>query len=114
MSVDEKLNLANEMQQDDIRRLEEANRLVEESKDIGISTIDKLTVQNEKLDNARADVGKINSEMDVAARELRIFSKKIMTDKIILAVLFLIVIAIACVIVFIIVKPHAKKVIEKF
>lgn len=114
MSVDEKLNLASEMQQDDIRRLEEANRLALESKDIGMSTIDKLTAQNEKLDNAKDDVGRINSNMDIAARELRVFSKKIMTDKIIMAVLFLIVLGIAGVIVFVIVKPHAKKVIEKF
>ena len=114
MSVDEKLSLANDMQRDDIRRLEEANSLMEETKDIGMNTIDKLTAQNEKLDNARDDVGRINSSMNIAARELRVFSKKIMTDKIILAVLFLIVIAIAGIIVFVIVKPHAKKVIEKF
>lgn len=114
MSVDEKIDTAIELQHEDMRLLEEANSLMLEARDIGMNTIEKLSEQNEQLDNALDDVNKINSNLDVAARELRVFTKKMMTDKIIKAGLVVSIFIVLIVIILIIIKPKAKKVIEEF
>ena len=114
MSVDEKIDTAIELQNEDMRLLEEANGLMLEARDIGMNTIEKLSEQNEQLDNALDDVNKINSNLDIAAKELRVFSKKIMTDKIIKAGLIVSIFIILIVIILMLIKPKAKKVIEGF
>ena len=114
MSVDEKIDTALELQHEDMRLLEEANSLMLEARDIGLNTMDKLSEQNEQLDNALDDVHKINSDLDIAKKEIRVISKKIMTDKIIKAGLVVSIFIILAVVILLLVKPKAKKVIEAF
>ena len=114
MTVDEKLDIASEMQREDIRLLEEANSLAAEAKDVGAKTIDNLITQNEQIDSAADSVSKINSDLDVASRELRVFMRGVMKDKVIRGVLALAVVVGLVAVIFLIVKPHAKKIVESY
>ena len=114
MTVDEKLDIASEIQREDIRLLEEANSLAEEAKDVGAKTIDNLITQNEQIDSAADSVSKINSDLDVASRELRVFMRGVMKDKVIRGVLALAVVVALVAVIILIVKPHAKKIVESY
>lgn len=114
MSVDEKIDTAISLQQEDMRLLDEATAIVEQTKDIGMNTIEKLSEQNEQLDSALDDVNKINSDLDVAAKVIRVISKNIMTDKIIKGAMFACIFVFLVAIILLIIKPHSKETIEEF
>lgn len=114
MSVDEKLDLANEIQQGDIQSLIEATQLVEESKQLGMKTIENLVEQNEKLDNASEYVRVLDSSLDIAKKELAAIRRGMCGDATI-RVIMIVLIVIAVVAIFLLIfAPPADKIIEGF
>lgn len=114
MSVDEKLDLASSIQRDDIQSLIEANKLMEETKEIGMNTIDSLIQQNEQLDNATGYVRTIDSNLDIAKKELAAIRRGMCGDATI-RVILLVLIVIAIIAIFLLIfAPAGSKVIEGF
>jgi hypothetical protein len=66
---------------------------------VGAETAAKLKEQTEQLERVNADLDKIDTNIARARRQLRVFMRRMMTDKIILGFLFLIVIGIVVVII---------------
>jgi cell division protein FtsL len=81
---------------------------------MGVDTLAAMGEQRDKLQDARDHVRKIESEAALASRQLRVFAKRMVMDKIILGVLVVIFLAVLVVIIIVAAKPAAKAVTEKF
>ena len=114
MDANEMLDTAEQMQQDDLRMLEEANATIEDAKNIGMETIEKLDRQNEQLDNAIDDTRKIQEDLKLAAKELRVISTKMATDKFISIVIVVLTVMAVVVVVIMVCAPKGKEIVEKF
>ena len=108
------LETAEQMQQDDLRMLEEANATIEDAKNIGMETIEKLDRQNEQLDNAIDDTRKIQEDLKLAAKELKVISTKMATDKFISIIIVILTVMAVAVVVVMICAPKGKEIVEKF
>ena len=108
------LETAEQMQQDDLRMLEEANATIEDAKNIGMETIEKLDRQNEQLDNAIDDTRKIQEDLKIAAKELKVISTKMATDKFISIIIVILTVMAVVVVVVMICAPKGKEIVEKF
>ena len=114
MNEDEMLEEADRMQKDDIDMLVDAINTTNETKSIGMETIEKLDRQNEQLDNAIDDTRKIQEDLKIAAREMRIITTKITTDKLISIGIIILTVAAVAIVVVMIVLPKGKEIVETF
>lgn len=114
MDGNEMLDTAKQMQEDDINMLDEAISTVEDAKNIGMGTIEKLDRQNEQLDNAIDDTRKIQEDLKIAARELKVISTKLATDKFISIIIVVLTVTAVAVVVIMVAAPKGKEIVEKF
>lgn len=114
MSVDEKLDLASQIQQNDIQSLIEANKLAEESKEVGIKTIGNLINQNEQLDNAAEYVRILDSNLDIAKKELAAIRRGMCGDAMIRVIMVVLIVIAVLAVLLLIFAPPASTIIEGF
>lgn len=105
MTADQMLGRAADLQRQDVTMLREAIGKTEQDKQIAVDTLASMGQQREQLEGARTTVRKAETEMDLAGRQLRVFAKRMVTDKIILGILVLVALAVLVVIIVAAVKP---------
>ncbi|KAF2073089.1 hypothetical protein CYY_005613 [Polysphondylium violaceum] len=74
----------------------------------GTATLEEMAVQDEQLKRIEKGMNEVDSNLKLATRQMRAFARKMATDKIIMGLVLLIVIAIIFVIVYSIVKPKSN------
>eukprot|EP01116_Phalansterium_solitarium_P014921 TRINITY_DN3283_c0_g1_i1.p1 TRINITY_DN3283_c0_g1~~TRINITY_DN3283_c0_g1_i1.p1 ORF type:complete len:234 (+),score=10.84 TRINITY_DN3283_c0_g1_i1:87-788(+) len=108
MTADEVLNKAAETQVKSITSLDNTLRMIEETKAIGAETAAELKAQTEKLGGVDKDLDEMESYLKQADKQMRAFVRRMATDKIILAFIFLIVAGIIFIIVWSVLHPDDK------
>jgi len=110
MSTDYKKVVAkgNEVQMDDINRLGRVIRQTEETKVVGEQTLVTMQTQREQMIKIDQGVDEVASNIRLANRQMRVFVRRMATDKIVLGFLLLIFLGVIFIIVYSIVKPKAK------
>ncbi|KNC50342.1 Qb-SNARE [Thecamonas trahens ATCC 50062] len=83
--------------------------MVEDTIEVAASTATTLQGQTEQLGRIHAGVEEVESNMKRADRQLRIFARRMMTDKIILCLIFCIVVAFIMVIIYSSIKGRNDK-----
>eukprot|EP00736_Rhodelphis_marinus_P004440 Rmarinus@m.8277 len=86
------------VQDESLDSLARSKALVAESENIGTETAVKLKEQTEQLKQIHEDVQKIESNLKQADKLIRRFMRRMMTDKIVLCLLFFIVVGIVAII----------------
>eukprot|EP00727_Mastigamoeba_balamuthi_P005262 m51a1_g14734 hypothetical protein (234) ;mRNA; f:236662-237677 len=108
MTADDLLKKGERIQQTDMGILTGALQTVEQDKAIGVEILAHMSDQRDRLENANDHLEHMESSMRLASREMRVIAKRLMTDKLIMAVIVLIVLGIIAVVVMAIVKPSTK------
>lgn len=80
---------------------------VEETKQVGDETAQKLAEQTEQMNRMNEKLDKLDSEVDRAKGELNAFIRRMMTDKIILCFILLVIIAVIAIVVIKLKDPDA-------
>ncbi|KYQ99697.1 hypothetical protein DLAC_03637 [Tieghemostelium lacteum] len=99
------MSLATKIQKEDISRTENALKQVIDTNNIGTQILEEMKVQDEQLTRIDKGLNEVDSNLKLAQRQIRVFARKMATDKLILGLILLIVIAIVITIIFSIVKP---------
>jgi SNARE protein len=110
MATDYKAVLAEgaAIQTDDINRLQRVQQKIAETTEIGTNTLAKQQEQREQIIRVDQGVDQVSSNIKLANRHLRVFVRRIATDKLIMGFMFLIFVGIIVIIVVSIVKPDTK------
>ncbi|KYQ94258.1 hypothetical protein DLAC_04555 [Tieghemostelium lacteum] len=99
------MSLATKIQKEDISKTENILKDVEQINMLGAQTLEEMKVQDEQLNRIDKGLNEVDSNLKLAQRQIRVFARKMATDKLILGLILLIVIAIVITIIFSIVKP---------
>eukprot|EP01112_Ceratiomyxa_fruticulosa_P011939 TRINITY_DN3285_c0_g1_i1.p1 TRINITY_DN3285_c0_g1~~TRINITY_DN3285_c0_g1_i1.p1 ORF type:complete len:259 (+),score=59.32 TRINITY_DN3285_c0_g1_i1:95-778(+) len=102
------LNQGNEIQQDDLSRLANMSRDLSQTQETGANTLLEMSKQRDQMTQIRKGVEEVESNIKMANKQLRVFARRIATDKIIMGFIFLIVAAIIFIIIYSVLKPKAK------
>ena len=84
----------------------------DEAKQVGFNTLAALGAQRDQIGASKEAVIHMDSELKLASRQIRVFARRMVTDKIILGMVALILIAVLVVIIIIAVKPTATTVVN--
>jgi SNARE protein len=87
--------------------LSRIEQTVEDTKEVGDSTAQKLAEQTEQMHRMNDKLDKLDSEVDRAKSELNAFIRRMMTDKIILCFILLVVIAVVAIVIIKLKDPDA-------
>eukprot|EP01132_Coremiostelium_polycephalum_P004179 gene4179-5230_t len=106
---------AKELQKDNLNRVNNILQEVTTMGEEGQSTLEEMGIQEEKIINVDNDFNQIDANLKLANRQIRVIARKLATDKIIMDLILLIVLAVIFVIVWSIVKPKSNpKVRDQF
>ena len=114
MTADELLQKADAIQDDDLDRADGMIRTIEQTKEIGTNIGQELDRQTGQLKKASEHVKEIESNMDMANRELRSFVRRMATDKLIMVFLCCIVLGVAGIIVYAIIEDKTAKTPDQY
>lgn len=101
------LNKGKQIQEEDLNILDNVIKTAAQTSEIGASTLAEMANQRERMTAIDKDLDQISSNLVLARKHLRVFVRRIATDKIFLCLIFMIVAGIVVVIVFSIVHPGA-------
>uniref|UniRef100_A0A7S1LVM2 t-SNARE coiled-coil homology domain-containing protein n=1 Tax=Neobodo designis TaxID=312471 RepID=A0A7S1LVM2_NEODS len=87
--------------------LNRIEQTVEDTKQVGDSTAQKLAEQTEQMHRMNDKLDKLDSEVDRAKSELNAFIRRMMTDKIILCFILLVIIAVIAIVIIKLKDPDA-------
>jgi len=99
MTSDEVLDKAKQTQEKSKDHLEEILRTTATTKEVGSETAAKLHEQTEKLKTIDEGVSEVQTNLKLAAKQLRSFARRVATDKLIMVFIVLIIIAVIFVII---------------
>jgi len=108
MTADEVLNKAAATQVKSLDSLDRTLQTIEDTKQVGAETAAELKIQSEKLGGVDKDLDEMESYLKQADKQMRAFVRRMATDKIILAFIFLIVAGIIFIIVWSVLHPGQK------
>jgi len=100
MGTRETLAYGEELQMQSQASVSRSRAMVEDTIEVAANTATTLQGQTEQITRIRTGVETVESNMKRADRQLRIFMRRMMTDKIILCLLFCVVIGVVLVIVY--------------
>eukprot|EP00033_Pygsuia_biforma_P001385 GCRY01001567.1.p1 GENE.GCRY01001567.1~~GCRY01001567.1.p1 ORF type:complete len:229 (+),score=43.87 GCRY01001567.1:227-913(+) len=100
MSAMEVIDAAKKVQDESKDSIARSQRKIHETQEIGAETSVKLKSQTEQLGRIQEDVRKVESNLKRADRQIRVFMRRMATDRIILFFLLLIVIGVVVIIVY--------------
>jgi t-SNARE complex subunit (syntaxin) len=92
------------VQKDTLASLDETIRITELCKATGVNVNQELTIQTEKLKNVHDETKQVNSNLEKGSKELRIFSRRMATDRFIQTLICLIVCGIITIIIILTIK----------
>lgn len=107
MTAKELTTQAIELQQDTKAATSRIIQVVEETQQIGAAAADELKHQGDQIKNIAEGIEQVESNLKRADKQLRVFMRRMATDKIFLLFIFLIVIGIIVAIVLYILKKKA-------
>jgi len=108
MTADEVLNEAKKVQDASLTSLDHTLNTIEQSKTVAAETSTKLHEQTEKIKKIDEGVSEIQTNLKMAAKQLRSFARRIATDKLIMGFIVLIILAVIFVIIWSSVKKNSK------
>lgn len=108
MTTDDILNKAQRTQQQTVDTVDRIIKQVDETKNIGAETTQKLKEQTEQLARAEDGLNEIDDNLKLASKQLRSFARRVMTDKLILGFACLLVLAIIFIIIWEAIKNHSS------
>ncbi|EGG22461.1 hypothetical protein DFA_04588 [Cavenderia fasciculata] len=91
--------------------LQATDRILEEviqMNTVGTSTLEEMSKQEEQMKRIAKGMDEVDSNLKLAQRQIRVFARKMATDKLIMGLVLLIVIAIVVTIIVSIVKPGSN------
>eukprot|EP00735_Rhodelphis_limneticus_P002442 TRINITY_DN13311_c0_g1::TRINITY_DN13311_c0_g1_i1::g.12666::m.12666 TRINITY_DN13311_c0_g1::TRINITY_DN13311_c0_g1_i1::g.12666 ORF type:complete len:290 (+),score=51.61,sp/Q9LNH6/NPS12_ARATH/27.56/1e-18,V-SNARE_C/PF12352.3/5.7e+03,V-SNARE_C/PF12352.3/3.5e-07,Sec20/PF03908.8/9.1e+02,Sec20/PF03908.8/8.6e-07,V-SNARE/PF05008.10/1.5e-05,V-SNARE/PF05008.10/5.8,SNARE/PF05739.14/1.1e+03,SNARE/PF05739.14/0.00015,RVT_thumb/PF06817.9/0.021,Tropomyosin/PF00261.15/54,Tropomyosin/PF00261.15/0.012,T4SS/PF07996.6/ len=91
LSAKQMIDYGKKIQDESLDSLARSKKLVAESQQVGTDTAAKLKEQTEQLKQIHSDVERIESNLKQADKLIRRFMRRMMTDKLVLCMLFLIV-----------------------
>ncbi|ELP83724.1 hypothetical protein EIN_469180 [Entamoeba invadens IP1] len=94
LNADEAINMGLQLQEEDKGHLDNAIAQLDEAKTMGGTISLQLDQQNEQLDHCISVVDEIDSQLDIANKELNGIAKRLATDKIIMVLIILCVVVI--------------------
>lgn len=113
MTPGEILEVAGKTQDASLASVNRMKQRIEESKQVGAETADKLRSQTEQLKNIDVDIMKVKSNLNRADLLIRAFVRKMMTDKIIMLLVCLIFLGVIGIIIYKMVDPDAGEAAEQ-
>jgi len=96
------------IQEDDIGRLKKVQQTIAQTTEVGTATLAKQQEQRDQIVRIDQGVDQVSSNIKLANKHLRVFVRRMATDKIIMGFLFLIFAGVIFIIVYSIIKPSAK------
>eukprot|EP01132_Coremiostelium_polycephalum_P006637 gene6637-8210_t len=99
---------AKNIQKEDLTRVNHILQEVTTISQEGQATLEEMAIQEEQMKKIDKDFNEIDANLKLATRQMRVFARKMATDKIIMGLVLLIVLAIIFVIVWSIVKPKSN------
>jgi len=93
------------IQTDDLQRLENMRRQVDETIVVGTDILTEMSEQKDQLNQVRKGVDEVEANVKIASKQARILARRLATDKIILGFILLIVILVVFIIIYSVVKP---------
>jgi len=88
------LQAAEKLQDESLDSLERSKKVIADAQQIGTDTAKTLKDQTEQLNRVNADVDSIHSNLKLAEKQLKNFVRRMATDKVIMILLCLIVLAV--------------------
>jgi len=99
MTADEVLNVAKKTQEASLTSLDHTLQTIDQTREVGAATAQRLHEQTEQLKKIDEQVSEIQTNLKMAAKQLRSFARRVATDKLIMVFIFLIIVAIIFVII---------------
>jgi len=96
------------IQNDDINRLKRVQQTIQETTQVGADTLAAQQRQKEQIIKIDQGVDQVSSNIKLANRHLRVFVRRIATDKIIMGFMFLIFVGVIFIIVWSVLHPNLK------
>jgi len=87
------------IQEDDLNRLHGITQTIAKTQEIGSETLSTMQKQREQIVNIDRGVDEVSSNIKLANRQLRVFVRRMATDKIIMGFLFLIFVGVVFIII---------------
>jgi len=106
MTTKQVLEKAENIQKKDLEGLDRVLNNIEQTKETGVAIGEKLATQTEQLQKVQEGIQEVQSYLKLAGKELRAFSRRVATDKLIMSFVCLIVIGIIFIIVWSAVKGN--------
>lgn len=94
MTARELVDEAKNVQQESLQSTNRAKQVLEHTIQIGTDTSDALKRQTDMLQNVDSNLDAIESNLKRAEKQIRVFLRRMATDKIILALLLLVVLSV--------------------
>jgi len=111
MATDHKavLNEAAQIQEGDINKLKDIKRVIQNTTQVGTDTLVEMQTQKEQLARIDDGVDQVKSNIQLANKHLRVFVRRMATDKIIMGFLLLIFLGVIFIIIYsTVINPKAK------
>jgi len=108
MTSDEVIDVAKKTQDASLKSLEQTLITIDNSKQVAADTASKLHEQTEKLKHIDEGVSEIQTNLKMAAKQLRSFARRVATDKLIMVFIVLIILAVIFVIIWTSLHKNAK------
>ena len=102
--VDTILTKADATQEKSLAAVKNMDALLTDTLELGKATVDKLNQNNEVIVHATVQVQEMEDDLLLAKRQIRTFTRRIMTDKVILTMIGLVVVGAVVTIVCLILK----------
>jgi len=96
------------IQEDDINRLKRVQQQISNTTELGGATLAKQVEQREQIVRIDQGVDQVSSNIKLANKHLRVFVRRMATDKIIMGFMFLIFAGVIFIIVYSVINPSAK------
>lgn len=92
------LDEAGKIQADDKKSTKRMLRQIEQTKELGADTMSTMKAQTEQITHIHQGLEEIDSTLGMAAQQIKQFSRKMATDKLIMGFLFLVVVGVITII----------------
>jgi len=113
MTADEVLDLGKKTQVQSLDSLDRTLKIIDETKQVGADTAQKLHEQTEQLKKIDEGIREVQANLVLASKQLRSFARRIATDKLIMGFIVLIIIGIIFIIIWSATHPHAKTAVNQ-
>ena len=110
VSTSEILNRGNDIQNKSLYKINHIIKEIDTTQNLGTKACKNLQIQNEQIKIVDSNIDETNDNLISAGKQLRTFTRKIASDKLILTMIFFVILSIIAIIILLILK--SKKIIN--